>query len=68
MNFTDKVKYNKITFLQPDYPLPFVDSITKFRSTMYAEDSIIIIPPSLFDEHKPFILIDNLFCGKNKKN
>ena len=62
MNFTDNVKYIKNKFWQADYPLHFVDSIiTKFQSSI-----LFIIPPSLFDEHKPFILKDNLFCKKDK--
>ena len=62
MNFTDNVKYIKNKFWQADYPLHFVDSIiTKFQSSI-----LFIIPTSLFDEHKPFILTDNLFCKKDK--
>ena len=32
---------------------------------MDVEDSLII-QPSLFDEDKPFILMDISFCGKNE--
>ena len=39
--------------------------ITKFQSTIDAEDSFII-SPSLFDENKPIILIDISFCEKNE--
>ena len=43
--------------------------ITKFQSTIDAEDSFIISPSlfeSLFDENKPIILIDISFCEKNE--
>ena len=39
--------------------------ITKFQSTIDAEDSFII-SLSLFDENKPIILIDISFCEKNE--
>ena len=39
--------------------------ITKFQSTIDAEDSFII-SPSLFDENKPIILIDISFYEKNE--
>lgn len=52
-----------MTFL---HTLRFLDSIiTNFQSTVHAEDPFIN-PPSLFDEHKPFVLINNPFCEKNK--
>lgn len=42
MNFTEEAEHMKTKFLQANYQLPFVDSIiTKFQSTMYAEDSFI---------------------------
>ena len=53
-------------FLKADYSLHFVDGIfRKFWSIMDVEDSLII-QPSLFDEDKPFVLIDISFCRKNK--
>ena len=39
MNFTEEAEHMKTKFLQANYQLPFLDSIiTKFWSTMYAED------------------------------
>ena len=62
----DEAKNIKKQYLKADRPLRFVDSIiTKFQSTIDAEDSFII-SPSLFDENKPIILIDISFCEKNE--
>ena len=58
MNFRDKVKHSKEKLLKANCLLCFVDgSIRKFQSTMDAED-LFIISPSLFDEGKPFTLMD----------
>lgn len=52
MNFADEVRYIKTKVLKTDYPLRFVDSISRnFQSTIDAEDSFIIAP-SLVDEDK----------------
>ena len=68
MNFADEVKHIKTKFLKADYPLHFMDSIIRnFQSTMDAEE-LLIIPPSLFEEDKPFILTDNPFDQKNNKS
>ena len=57
MNFTDELT---------DYLLRFVDSIIRnLYSTTDAEDPFII-SPSLFDEHKRFILTDIPVCEKNE--
>ena len=66
MNFTDEVKLFKTIFLKADYLLRFMESIIRnLKSTMDEVDQFII-PQSLFDEHKPYILIDILFCEKNE--
>ena len=66
MNFSNEVKGIETEFLKADYSLHFVDGIfRKFWSIMDVEDSLII-QPSLFDEDKPFVLIDISFCRKNK--
>ena len=66
MNFADEVKHIKSKFLRADYPLRFVDSIIRnFLSENDVEESFII-PPNLFDEDKPFLLIDIPFCEKNE--
>lgn len=66
MNFSNEVKNIETEFLKADYSLHFVDGIfRKFWSIMDVEDSLII-QPSLFDEDKPFVLINISFCRKNK--
>ena len=61
MNFRDEVKHSKEKFLKANCLLRFViGSIRKFQSTMDAEH-LFIIPPSLFDEGKPFTLVDIIY-------
>ena len=55
----------KIKFFQVGHALRFVVNIIRnFQFTMNTEDSLII-PPNLFSEDKPLVLIDIPFCKKN---
>ena len=57
VSLADEVKRIKTKFIKTDYPLGFVESfIGNFQSPMEVQDSFII-PPSLFNEYKPFTLI-----------
>ena len=67
VNLADEVKRIKTKFIKTDYPLGFVgSSIGNFQSTMEVQDSFII-PPSLFNEYKPFTLIVIPFYGKKQQ-
>ena len=59
MNFADYHVKTKV--LQTDYPLRFVNSIiTNFQSAIEVKGSCFI-PPSLFDEGKPYNSRDILY-------
>ena len=62
INSANEVKNIKNTFLKSDNSLRFVISIIRSLD----EEDPFIMPPSLFDEDKSFILIDITVCTKNK--
>ena len=65
---TYEFKNIKTKFLEAGYTIRLVDSIIrKFQTTMDAEGSFII-PPTLFDKDKPFILLEIPICEKKEIN
>jgi len=66
-DFQTEVIYIKNKFLKADYPLRFIDSIVNnFNQCTTEKNDSFIIPPYLFEEEKPFILIEIPFCEKNE--
>ena len=58
-------------FIKADYPKPFVNSVINQYSNKTKEQQIdnedhYIIPPYLFEEEKPFILLKLPFCEQNE--
>ena len=58
-------------FIKADYPKPFVNSVINQHSNKAKEQQIdneddYIIPPYLFEEEKPFILLKLPFCEQNE--
>ena len=58
-------------FIKADYPKPFVNSVINQYSNKAKEQQIdneddYIIPPYLFEEEKPFILLKLPFCEQNE--
>ena len=59
------------TFIKADYPRPFVNSVINQYNNKTKEQEIdnedeCIIPLNLFEEEKPFILLQLPFCEQNE--
>ena len=66
-DFDAEVTYIIDIFRKADYLLRFMNNIVKgfVKPTNDLEDSYIV-PPNLFNEQKPFILIEITFCDRNE--
>ena len=58
-------------FIKADYPRPFVNSVInqykdKTKEQQIDNEDDYIIPPYLFEEEKPFILLKLPFCEQNE--
>ena len=68
-DFNLEVKHIKSKFFKANYPTRFTDSVIRDFNNKPASinDSIdMIIPPYLFEEKPPFILIEIPFCESNE--
>ena len=53
--------------MKADYPLRFVNSVTnEFRNGKECGDESFIVPPTLFEITKPFILVEIPYCELNE--
>ena len=63
--FEMKIKVIKKRFRYADYPPKFLNSfIHHFFTPKYKES--FLIPPNLFEETKPFILVEIPYCEENE--
>jgi len=66
-NFDEEIPLIKEQFLKADYPLRFVNSvINEFHKSKEILEENFIIPPNIFEEEKPFILIEIPYCELNE--
>ena len=66
-NFDKEIALIKEKFMKADYPLCFINSVVnEFQKSKECGDKSLIIPPSLFEITKSFILIDIPYCELNK--
>ena len=68
-NFEKEIKSIRQIFIKADYPLMFLNSvINQFKNPKKDEmDESYIIPPELFQEEKPIVMIEIPFCEENEK-
>ena len=64
-NFEMKIKVIKCKSENTDYPPKFLNSVINQFLTLKNSDSFII-PADLFEESKPFILVEISYCEENK--
>ena len=64
-NFEKEFKVIKRKFRNADYPPKFLNSVIHQFFTPKNNDSFII-PPDLFEESKPFILVEIPYCEENE--
>ena len=66
-NFDEEIPLIKEKFLKADYPLRFINSVVnEFQKGKECGDESFIIPPSLFENTKPFIFTEIPYCEPNK--
>ena len=69
-DFTKEKKYQKQIKKTPDFPTKFVDSVMKrfeYNKRNKDQEDDFIIPPYLFEEPKPRIVVGFPFCDLNEK-
>ena len=67
----EKIQTIRKKFIKADYPRPFVNSVInqykdKTKEQQIDNEDDYIIPPYLFEEEKPFILLKLPFCEQNE--
>ena len=62
-----EIKVIKRQFRNADYPTKFLNSVIDHFLTPKNNDSFII-PPDLFEESKPFILVEIPYCQENEND
>ena len=66
-NFDEEIPLIKEKFMKADYPLHFINSVVnEFQKGKECVDESFMIPPSLFEITKPFILIEIPYCELNE--
>ena len=69
-NIEEEIKTIRKKFIKADYPVPFINSVINQYKDKIKEKEIdddYIIPPFLFKEEKPFILLKLPFCEQNEQ-
>ena len=66
-NFEMEIKVIKRQFRNADYPTKFLNSVIDHFLTPKNNDSFII-PPDLFEESKPFILVEIPYCQESEND
>ena len=64
-NFEMEIKVIKCKFLNADYPPTFLNSVIH-QFFIPKNNDLFIIPPALFEESKPFILVEMAYCEENQ--
>ena len=67
----EEIKTIRKKFIKADYPIPFANSVISQYNNKSKEQQIdneddYIIPPYLFEEEKPLILLKLPFCEQNE--
>ena len=66
-NFDKEKPLMKEKFMKADYPLRFINSVVnEFQKGKECGDESFIIPPTLFEIAKPFILVETPYCELNE--
>ena len=70
-NMKEEIQTIHKKFIKADYPRPFVNSVInqykdKTKEQQIDNEDDYIIPPYLFEEEKPFILLKLPFCEQNE--
>ena len=67
----EEIQIKRKTFIEADYPRPFVNSVinqynNKTKKQKIDNEDGYIIPPHLFEEEKLFVLLKFPFCEQNE--
>ena len=64
-NFVIEIRAIKAKYNKPGYPRRFIESVSRDFITPLDKDESFIIPPNIFEEKKPFLLLEIPYCEQN---